>query len=163
MASPQISAEAERLAVVEIIDAWIAEWLHEGSALVAADRQDVLDGTASHRWYLRFRGEEREFITIWMTFHQRTLHHEAQFMPAPEEQIEAVYAYLLKRNRETYAMAFTLGLEDAIYLEGRVPGSAVSTEELDRIVGATLASCDDLFPTAMSMGYASKYRRAPRP
>ena len=54
--------------------------------LVAAERQDVTDRTASHRWYLRFKGDEKDFITVWLTLRQRTLHHEAQFMPAPEEQ-----------------------------------------------------------------------------
>lgn len=161
MAVPRLTEEEEREVVVATIDAWIARWLEQGEGiLAAADRQDVTDGTASHRWYLRFTGTEREAVTVWLTFHQRTLHHEAQFMPAPEENQQQLYEYLLKRNRGLYAMAFTIGLEDAVYLEGRVAGSEVDEAELDRILGTSLQVCDDLFPAAMGIGYRSRYRRS---
>jgi len=45
-------------------------------------------------------------------------------MPAPEANVEQVYAYLLRRNADLYGMAFCLGTEDAIYLVGRVPSPA---------------------------------------
>ena len=109
-------------AAVACIDAWAARELAADGPLVAAERQEVTDRTASYRWYLRFKGEEKDFITVWLTLRQRTLHHEAQFMPAPEENKAEVYAYLLRRNAELFGMSFALGPEDAVYLVGRVPG-----------------------------------------
>ena len=88
---------------------------------MAAERQEVTDRTASHRWYLRFKGDEKDFITVWFTLKQRTLHFEAQFMPAPETNQAEVYAYLLRRNADLFGMWFALGPEDAVYLVGRVP------------------------------------------
>ena len=35
-------------------------------------------------------------------------------------------------------------------------------DELDRIAGSSVLYVDDHFPTAMSLGYASVYRRRPR-
>ena len=154
--------EEEMAAAVACIDGWVARTLELGDALVAAERQDVTDRTASYRWYLRFRGEEKDFISVWLTLQQRTLHHEVQFMPAPEENLAETYAYLLRRNADLYAMAFCLGAEDAVYLVGRVPAALVDEEELDRIAGSSLTYVDDHFPTAMTMGYASVYRRRPR-
>ena len=90
--------------------------------------------TGAPRWYLRLRGEEKEYVTVWLTLRQRTLHHEAQFMPAPETNIGATFEYLLKRNAELLGMSFALGPEDAIYLVGRVPVARVDEEELDRIM-----------------------------
>ena len=58
-------------------------------ALVAVDRQQGGDPvTGAPRWYLRLKGDEKEFVTVWLTLRQRTLHHETQFMPAPETNIE---------------------------------------------------------------------------
>ena len=76
---------------------------------------------------LRFKGEEKDFITVWFTLRQRTLWHEAQFMPAPEEHKEEVFAYLLRRNMQLFGMAFALGPEDAVYLVGRVPARSSTT------------------------------------
>ena len=150
--------------LVERVDAWVErERSPEGTfGLVAADRQDVTDRTASHRWYLRFRGEEKDFITVWLTLHQRTLHHEAQFMPAPEEHLVEVFQYLMRRNADLYGMAFSLGPEDAVYLVGRVPAALVDDDELDRIAGSSIVYVDDHYPTAMTLGHPAVYRRRPR-
>lgn len=151
-------------AVAAGVDAWVArERSPEGTfGLVAAERQDVTDRTASHRWYLRFRGEEKDYITVWLTLRQRTLHHETQFMPAPQEQREEVFSYLMRRNADLYGMAFSLGPEDAIYLVGRVPAALVDDEELDRIAGSSIVYVDDHYPTAMTLGHPGIYRRRPR-
>jgi len=146
------------------IDAWIErERSPEGTyGLVAAEHQPVADGTATHRWYLRFKGDEKDFITVWLTLRQRTLHHEAQFMPVPEEHQVEVFSYLMRRNAELYGMAFALGPEDAVYLIGRVPATLVDDDELDRIAGSSIVYVDDHYPTAMTLGHPSMYRRRPR-
>ena len=107
------------------------------------------------------RGEEKTLIAVWLTLRQRTLHYESQFMPAPEENIEACYEYLLRANTRLFAMRFAIGLEDAVYLLGQLPLGAIDEAELDRIVGSVYAYSEQYFPLAMSIGYASKYRRRP--
>ena len=150
-------------AVASAIDRWAQRELSSDGALVAADQPAEGDPvTGAPRWYLRLRGEEREYVTVWLTLGQRTLHYECQFMPAPETDPEGTYAYLLRRNADLYGMAFAIGPEDAIYLVGRVAHDRVDDDELDRIVGACLAYCDAYFPTAMSLGYAGRYRRRPQ-
>jgi Putative bacterial sensory transduction regulator len=124
------------------------------SALVAVDRQEELG-----RWYLRLRGEEKDFVTVWLTIRQRTLHHETQVMPAPEVNAGETFEYLLKKNSDLHQMRFALGAEDAVYLVGEVPVVAVTEDELDRIVGSSLGYVDAFFPTAMSIGFAGRYRR----
>jgi hypothetical protein len=155
-----VLSPSERTAVCGVIDRWAERQLAEGSALVAAESQPGGDPvTGAPRWYLRMRGEEKEFVTVWLTLRQRTLHHEAQFMPAPETNIESTWRYLLKRNADLLGMSFALGPEEAVYLMGRVPVERVDDEELDRVMGASLAYTDECFPTAMSLGYAGQYRR----
>jgi hypothetical protein len=149
-----IASPDERAACAAVIETWTATRLAEGGAVVAVDRQPELD-----RWYLRLRGDEKDFVTVWLTVRQRTLHHEAQVMPAPEVNIQATFEYLLRRNADLHQMRFALGAEDAVYLVGEVPVTAVTDEELDRIVGSSLAYVDAYFPTAMSIGFAGRYRR----
>ena len=164
MPKVELTGAAEVAAVAARIDAWIErERSDEGTfGLVAAERQEVTDGTATHRWYLRFKGDEKDFITVWLTLRQRTLHYEAQFMPAPTERVAEVFAYLMRRNAELFGMAFALGPEDAVYLIGRVPSGLVDDDELDRIAGSSIVYVDDHYPTAMTLGHPSLYRRRPR-
>jgi Putative bacterial sensory transduction regulator len=149
-----IASPEERAACDAVIQHWSAARLAEGSAVVAVDRQPE-----AGRWYLRLRGEEKDFVTVWLTVRQRTLHHEAQVMPAPEVNVEATFEYLLRRNVDLYQMRFALGAEDAVYLVGEIPVNSVTDDELDRIVGSSLAYVDEYFPTAMSIGFAGRYRR----
>jgi hypothetical protein len=149
IASPQERAECDA-----VIGRWAAARLAEGGAVVAVDHQADLG-----RWYLRLRGDEKDFVTVWLTIRQRTMHHETQVMPAPEVNTEATFEYLLRRNADLHQMRFALGAEDAVYLVGEIPVSTVTEGELDRIVGSSLAYVDAYFPTAMSIGFAGRYRR----
>ncbi len=103
------------------------------------------------------RGEEKAVITVWLTLGQRTLQYETYFMPAPEENVAACYEYLLRANTRLFAMRFAIGAEDAVYLVGQMPLSAVDDDELDRIIGSAYAYSEQYFRPAMSIGYASKF------
>ena len=150
----------ERAEVCSVVDRWAARELAAAEALVAVDRPPEGEPvTGAPRWYLRLRGEEKEFVTVWLTLRQRTLHHEAQFMPAPEANVTEVLRYLLRRNADLYGMAFCFGPEDAVYLMGRVPAPLVDDDELDRIAGSSIVYVDDHYPTAMTLGHPAIYRR----
>jgi hypothetical protein len=154
LAVARIASASERSACARMIDRWAAKRLAEDGALVAVDRQPDADV-----WYLRLRGDEKDFVTVWLTVRQRTLHHEVQVMPAPEVNVLETYEYLLRRNAEIHQMRFALGPEDAVYIVGEVPVVSVDDDELDRIVGSSLAYVDAVFPVAMSIGFAGRYRR----
>jgi putative sensory transduction regulator len=136
-----------------LISAWLASQLEENPMLLAVERDPEL-----RRWYVRMRGEEREVITIWLTLGQRTLHYETYFMPAPEERHTELYEYLLRRNHRLFALRFSIGAEDAVYLVGQLPVTSIDEAELDRIVGTTYATVEQYFRPAMRIGYASKFR-----
>lgn len=147
-------ASAEELDQLQgTIDRWAEAELASNPLLVAVDRDPP------HRWYLRMRGEEKMVTTIWLTLRERTLAFETYFMPAPEEHVEACYEYLLRINPRLFVWRFAIGLEDAVYLVGQLPISAVDTDELDRIMGSGYAYSEEYFAAAMSIGYASRFRR----
>jgi len=66
------------------IDEWLATIAGNNSAIIAVQRDEGPD----RRWYVRMRGEEKEFTTIWLWLGQRTLKYETYVMPAPAENAE---------------------------------------------------------------------------
>ncbi len=151
---PVDAAPPEELAALEaLIHRWAERELETNPLLLAVDHD-----AATRRWFVRLKGEERTVTTVWLTLRERTLHFEAQFMPAPEENIEVLYEYLLRINNRLFALRFAIGDEDAIYLVGQLPLVAVDEAELDRIIGSTYAYAEQYFRPAMRLGYASKFK-----
>ena len=46
-----------------------------------------------------------------------------------------------------------------IYLDARLPLTAVTTEELDRLLGAVLSYADESFNTILELGFATSIRK----
>ncbi len=76
-----------------------------------------------------------------------------------DENQEAVYRWLLERNRRLYAVAFCLDHLGDVYLSGRLPLSAMSEAELDRVFGAVLEYADTSFNTLLELGFSGAIRR----
>jgi hypothetical protein len=77
----------------------------------------------------------------------------------PDENHERVYRWLLERNLKLYGVAFALDHLGDIYLDGRLPLSAVTPEEVDRLLGAVLTYADESFNTILELGFATSIRR----
>jgi hypothetical protein len=148
-----LASEEQLDALESTIESWLAREREANPALAAVDREPGM-----RRWYVRLRGDEKDFTTIWFTLGQRTLLYETYVMPAPEENHAAFYEHLLRRNRSCNGAAFCIGDEDAIYLRGQLPVTAVDEGELDRIVGSLYAYVEQFFRPAMRIGYASRFR-----
>lgn len=150
---PQAVAVFERR-----IDEWLAAFAEGNPAIAAIDRGEVsLAGGDEPRWYVRMRGEDKEYITVWLTLGQRTLRYEAYVMPAPEENAEAVYENLLRRNEQLIGLHFAIGVEDAVFLRGDLPLQALDEAELDRIIGSLYATTEQCFRSLLRIGFASRF------
>ncbi len=144
----------EELAVLERrLDEWIAELDAEHEHIVAVDR----DEDVARRWYVRMRGEEKDFTTVWLTLGQRTLRYESYVMPAPEENERELYENLLRRNERLVGVHFSIGDEDAIFLRGVLPAHAVVRADIDRILGTIYATVEQTFTALLHIGYASHF------
>jgi hypothetical protein len=135
------------------IDAWLAQLAAANPAVEAVDRGDGDE----RRWYVRLHGDEKDYITVWLTLGQRTLRYEAYVMPAPEENIAQVYEMALRRNEKLVGAHFAIGVEDALFLRGELPVGSVCADEVDRIVGSIYAYCEQCFPAMIRLGFASRF------
>jgi hypothetical protein len=77
----------------------------------------------------------------------------------PDENHERVYRWLLERNLKMFGVAFAVDHLGDIYLDGRLPLSTVTPEEVDRLLGAVLAYADESFNTILELGFASSIRK----
>ena len=77
----------------------------------------------------------------------------------PDENHEGVYRWLLERNLKAFGAAFAIDRLGDIYLAGRLPLSAVTEEDLDRVLGAVLTTADESFNVILELGFASSIRK----
>jgi len=150
-------------AMVRQIDEWLADAATTNPAIAAIDR-DGVDRSGSDsafagepRWYVRMRGDEKEFITVWLTLGQRTLRYEAYVMPAPEENAALLYENLLRRNQSLVGHHFAIGVEDAVFLRGDLPLGIVTEAELDRVIGSLYATTEQCYKGLLRIGFASRF------
>ena len=135
------------------IDEWLAGFAAATPVVRAVDRADGDDV----RWYVRMTGEEKDFTTVWLTLGQRTLRYETYVMPAPEENDAALYEHLLRRNEKLVGAHFAIGIEDAVFLRGELPLTALSEDELDRAIGTLYATVEQCFRGLLRIGFASRF------
>ncbi len=137
----------------EQIDGWLAGFAAAHPVVEAVDRGE----SDEPRWYVRMAGEEKDHTTVWLTLGQRTLRYEAYVMPAPEENVAAVYEMALRRNQRLVGAHFAIGVEDALFLRGELPLGALCEAELDRLLGSLYAYVDQCFPALIRLGFASRF------
>jgi hypothetical protein len=139
------------------VTSWAKEW--HASDLLGVEHQALPDDRGHFHWLIRLKGDEKDVITLWLSLRQRTVHVETEVTPAPEENRETLYRYLLTKNAELRELHLAIGPEDGIYLMAQIPIAEMTTERLDEVVGATLTYVEEIYPTAMTMGLPSLYRR----
>lgn len=133
------------------IDGWLAT-LAENDRIIAVDRDN-----GANRWYVRMRGDDKEFTTVWLTLGQRTLRYETYVMPAPEENDAELYEHLLRRNDRLVGAHFSIGIEDAIFLRGEMPVGQLTYDELDRVLGTLYADVEQCFQSLLRIGFRSRF------
>ena len=140
------------------VDAWADGLMAVNAAIAAVDRGTRDDTPLGEpRWYIRMRGEEKDFITVWLTLGQRTLRYETYVLPAPEENEQQVADLLLRRNDTLVGCHFSIGDEDAVYLRGELPDVAVDEAELDRILGTVYSTVEANFRPLLRLAFASRF------
>jgi hypothetical protein len=144
------------------LDEWLHRFRNEHPEVAAVDRAEPGDvAPGEQRWYVRMRGDEKDFTTVWLTLGQRTLRYETYVMPAPEENVAQLYEQLLRHNDRLIGAHFSIGGEDAVFLRGELPLVALDAAEVDRILGSLYAYVERWFRGFLRVGFASRFRASP--
>ena len=134
-------------APTEVIDAFLSE------AGLQVERPDPAT------FVITLPGDAKLSTTVSLVVGDHALSINAFVARRPDENAEAVYRWLLERNRRMYAVAFCIDHLGDIYLSGRVSLDAVTPAEVDRILGCVAEYSDDSFNTILELGFATAIRR----
>ena len=77
----------------------------------------------------------------------------------PDENHEAVYAYLLRRNLKLPGLAYGIDKDGDVYVTGRVPLAAANAAYLDQIFGVVLEAAAGAFNELLAMGFLESIKK----
>jgi Putative bacterial sensory transduction regulator len=114
---------------------------------------------SDNTFMLTLPGEKKLQTHVALVIGDHSLSINAFVIRKPDENIEKVHEWLLQKNASMYCVAFAINELGDIYLVGRLPFSAVTDVELDRVIGAVLQYSDSSFNPLLELGFASAIRR----
>jgi hypothetical protein len=117
------------------------------------------DTPRPRQYLVRLEGTHKLATMCWLIAGDHSLLVEAFVMRRPDENREKLYDLLLTRNSRMYGVAWAVDPVGDVYLVGRLPLSAVTEPEIDRLLGAVLSSADDGFDGMLEIGFGSSIRR----
>ena len=104
---------------------------------------------------LTLPGEKKLQTPVRLDVGEHALGVHAFVCRNPDENHARVYRWLLERNLRMYAVAFAVDHTGDIYLDARLPLSAVTDDELDRLLGSVLSHADESFNAILELGFAT--------
>ena len=110
-------------------------------------------------YLVRLDGQHKLATMTWLIAEAHSLHVEAFFCRQPDENHAEFYRFLLERGSRMFGVHFALDPVGDVYLVGRLPLSAITAEEVDRLLGCVLSYSDENFDQALMIGFASSIRR----
>ena len=104
-------------------------------------------------------GTNRLQTHCWLVVRDHAVFVQAFVCRRPDEAHEEVYRFLLQRSARLYGVHYVLDRIGDIHLTGRLGLHAVTTHEVDRVLGQVLEAADGDFNTLLELGFASSIRR----
>jgi hypothetical protein len=117
------------------------------------------EGVEGASFSLTLPGEKKLQTPVRLDVGAHALGVHAFVCRNPDENHARVYRWLLERNLRMYAVSFAVDHAGDIYLEARLPLSAVDPDELDRVLGSVLANADESFNALLELGFATSIRK----
>ncbi|MCG8925611.1 MULTISPECIES: YbjN domain-containing protein [Lentzea] len=133
------------------VDSVIKEFLDE--------RELTYDRREPGKFFVTLPGTKKLQTNVWLVETGHALVVEAFVCRRPDQSFEDVYRFLLRRNARLYGVHYTIDSEGDIYLVGRVGKHAVTSHELDRLLGQVLEAADGDFNPLLEIGFADAIRR----
>ncbi|MBV2356854.1 YbjN domain-containing protein [Streptomyces sp. J2-1] len=113
----------------------------------------------SGTYVVQLPGTRKLFTTVSLRVGRHTLSLNAFVIRHPDENEAGVHRWLLERNLKLYGMSYALDPLGDIYLTARLPLSAVTPADLDRLLGQALEAADTAFNPLLELGFTSAIRK----
>ena len=117
------------------------------------------DSPKQNAFFTTLPGEKKLETHCALILGDHSLTISAFVIRRPDENVAGVHEWLLQKNSSMYSVAYAINEYGDIYLVGRLPLTAVTEQEIDRILGAVLQYSDSSFNVLLEMGFADAIRR----
>jgi len=117
------------------------------------------DKPNENSFFITLPGEKKLETHCALIIGDHSLTISAFVIRKPDSNAAAVHEWMLKQNGGMYSVAYAINDLGDIYLVGRLPLTAVTEQEIDRILGAVLQYSDSSFNVLLEMGFADAIRR----
>jgi len=104
-------------------------------------------------------GEKKHSTVCSVVVGERSLSVSAFVVRNADENHEALYAYLLRRNLKLPGLAYGIDTSGDIFVTGRVPLEAVSAAYLDQVFGVVLEAADGAFNELLALGFLGSMKK----
>ena len=123
------------------------------------DSHEIEHDRSDNSFFLTLPGERKLQTHCAIVVGDHSVSINAFVIRKPDENLETVHEWLLKKNASMYCVAFAINEMGDIYLVGRLPFHSISEQELDRVIGAILQYSDSSFNPLLELGFSSAIRR----
>ncbi|MFE1309190.1 YbjN domain-containing protein [Streptomyces sp. NPDC058755] len=110
-------------------------------------------------YVVKLPGTRKLSTTVSLLVGRHTLSLNAFVVRHPDENEAGVHRWLLERNLKLYGVSYAVDRLGDVYVTARLPLTAVTAEEIDRLLGQVLEAADGAFNTLLELGFASAIRR----
>ena len=116
-------------------------------------------GGRSGEYVVTLPGEKKLKTVVSVLVRDRTTSVSAFVIRNPDENHEAFYRTLLRKNLRLQGVAYAVDTDGDVFLRGEVPTVAVEPELLDQLFGIVLSASDDVFNELLALGFLGSMRK----
>ncbi|MFJ4473063.1 YbjN domain-containing protein [Streptomyces sp. NPDC089424] len=117
------------------------------------------ESPAPGHYVVKLPGTRKLSTTVSLIAGRHSLSLNAFVIRHPDENEPAVHRWLLERNLKLYGVSYAVDPLGDIYVTGKLPLAAVTSDEIDRLLGQILQAADGAFNTLLEKGFASAIRK----
>jgi len=126
---------------------------------VLKDAELEWESPAPGNYVVKLPGTRKLSTTVSLIVGRHSLSLNAFVIRHPDENESGVHRWLLERNLKLYAVSYAVDRLGDVYVTGKLPLSAVTPDETDRLLGQVLEAADGSFNTLLELGFASAIRK----
>ena len=104
-------------------------------------------------------GDQKLRTVCSLVVAEQSLSVSAFVVRNPDENHEAVYRYLLRRNLRLPGLAYAIDPVGDVYVTGRVPLAGVDAAYLDQVLGVVLDAADGAFNELLALGFLESMKK----
>jgi hypothetical protein len=108
---------------------------------------------------LSLPGEHKQKIVVSLLVRADHISITSFLIRNPDENHEAVYRSLLRRNLRLPGLAYAIDDAGDIFLRGQIPTDALDAARLDEVLGVVHQASDPVFDELLVMGFLTSMQR----